>query len=216
MDWRSVVTVLGLLLAGVALAILLAGPSTQQLEDVAQQWFTALQQRDYQALARYDLHAPDSRQGEAFEAFRRKIERLLDAYEVQRDQGSLTPDPEGRMIARAAMLGAGTYWETVAVLGDLRRAPVLRIHVNFGYGEIYYGALPRGATVYLLGWPLGKIYPIRLGTGERRKMTILDHLDMEVHFRRVHPVVAGDAPYKVERLVWIESSAEYRTVEWIF
>ncbi|MDQ7007762.1 MAG: hypothetical protein Q9Q40_11055 [Acidobacteriota bacterium] len=215
MDLRSLVTMAGLLLAGIALAAILAGPSTQELEDVAQQWFRDLQQRDFDDLAHYDLHAPAERSGRDFEAWKRRIGTLLDTYERQRDQGSFEPDPEGRMIARAAMLGAGTYWETVAVRGG-RDAPVLRIHLNFGYGEIYYGDLPRGATVYLMGWPLGKMYAIRLGTGEARRMTILDHLDMDLHFRRVPPAVAGDSRYKVERLEWIESSAEYRTVEWLF
>lgn len=215
MNWRSVTAVIVLVVAGAAFYLVFRGPTKQELEDVAERWFHAQLERNFEELAKVDAQAPVEREGPAYQEWVAQVSRLLDEYEKERDEGHFEPDPAGRKIARATMVGGGTYWQTVAVEGT-RDEPVLRIKLNFGYGEIYYGSLPRGSTVYLLGYPLGVVHAIVLGTGEEHEITILDHLELRVKLARAEDRAPGDAKYKVEAIEWIPESAQYRSVKWLF
>jgi hypothetical protein len=199
----------------VALGQALIGPGTDEFEQVAQQWFVAIHERDFQKLARYDANAPADREGRAFEAWKRQVQRILDAYEREREQGHFEPDPTGYKLVRATMLGRGTYWETLGLAEDPPDR-VLQIRLNFGYGKIYYGSFPRGTTVYLLGHPLGRIYSIELGHARERQLDVLEHLVVNVRFERVEARLPGDARYQVSEATWVPESAEHREVEWIF
>jgi hypothetical protein len=199
----------------VALGQALIGPGTDEFEQVAQQWFVAIHERDFQKLARYDANAPADREGRAFQAWKRQVQRILDEYERDREQGYFEPDPTGYELVRATMLGRGTYWETLGLAEDPPDR-VLQIRLNFGYGKIYYGSFPRGTTVYLLGHPLGRIYAIELGNAQKRQLDVLEHLVVNVRFERVEARLPGDARYQVSEATWVPESAEHREVEWIF
>ena len=207
--------VIACLLSVAALGKALLGPGADQFEQVAQQWFVAIHERDFQKLARYDANSPAARQGAAFEAWKRQVLRILDEYEQEREEGSFEPDPTGYKLVRATMLGRGTYWETLG-LAQEGRDRVLQIRLNFGYGKIYYGSFPRGTTVYLLGHPLGTVYSIELGHAERRQLDVLEHLVVELRFQRVEARLPGDARYQVDAARWVPDSAVHRQVEWIF
>jgi hypothetical protein len=202
-------------LSVVALGQALLGPGVDEFEQVAQQWFVAIHERDFEQLARYDAHAPADREGRAFQAWKHQVSRILDDYEQERDAGSFEPDPTGYKIVRATMLGRGTYWETVGLFED-GEARVLRIRLNFGYGKIYYGSLPAGTTVYLLGYPLGTVHAVELGHARERKLDVLQHLTVDVRFERVEARLRGDARWQVSRLRWHPDSAEHEQVRWIF
>lgn len=215
MNWRSVSAVVVLVLAAGGFYLVFRGPTKPQLEDVVEQWFHAQLERDFEELAKVDAEAPVEREGPAYQAWVGQVSQLLGEYEKERDEGHFEPDPAGRKIARATMVGGGTYWQTLALEGT-RAEPVLRIKLNFGYGEIYYGSLPRGSTVYLLGYPLGVVHAIELGTGKEHEITILDHLELRVRLIRARNRAPADAKYKVEKVEWIPESAQYRTVKWLF
>lgn len=191
------------------------GPTQAEAEEIAQSWFTALVEHDYQSLAKVDLHAPPERQGAGFDAWSSTVETRLALYEDARDSGHFETDDLGYAIARATLVGGGTFWETV-LFERSRHTPVLTIRLNFGYGEIYYGDLPRGTTVYLLGYPLGSVRPIVLGGGNSLEMDVLEHLDLRVFFMRAEQAGDGDSRYKVERVEWIPESAQHQVVNWYF
>jgi hypothetical protein len=199
----------------VALGQALLGPGTDEFEQVAQQWFVAIHEGDFQQLARYDANAPVDRQGPAFEAWKRQVRGILDEYEREREQGRFEPDPNGYKLVRATMLGRGTFWETLRLVED-GEDRVLQIQLNFGYGKIYYGSFPRGTMVYLLGYPLGKIYAIELGNAQRRRLDVLEHVAVNVRLERVEARLPGDARYQVSEASWVPGSAVHEQVEWIF
>ncbi len=188
---------------------------SRTLATTANRWFIAIHERDFQELARVDASAPPDREGDVFETWKRQVEGVLARHELDRDRGVLEPDPQGYRLVLATKLGRGAFWEEVGRVDD-EEGPALRIRINFGYGEVNYLPLPPGTTVYLLGWPLGTIHPVRLGEGRTHEMEILEHLDCLVHFRRVEPLVAGDATYKVGRIEWLPDSAVHRSVSWVF
>mgnify|MGYP006302208549 CR=1 FL=1 len=202
-------------LSVLALGQALVGPGVDEFEQIAQQWFVAIHERDFEQLARYDAHAPAAREGRAFEVWKRQVSRILDEYERQRDSGAFEPDPTGYKIVRATMLGRGTYWETVQLLED-GEDRVLRIRMNFGYGKIYYGSLPAGTTVYILGHPLGTVHAIELGHARERELDVLQHLKVELRFEQVEARLPGDARWQVSRLRWLPESAQHEQVRWIF
>lgn len=188
---------------------------TRTLTATANTWFVAIHERDFPGLARVDASAPPEREGPVFDTWKRQIEGVLTRHEIDRDRGVLEPDPQGYRIVLAAQLGHGAFWEVVGREDD-DEGPSLRIRINFGYGEVNYLPLPPGATVYLMGWPLGTIYPVRLGEGRTHEMEILEHLECRVQFRLVDRLVAGDADYKVSRLEWLPETAVHRSVSWVF
>ncbi|RMG45087.1 MAG: hypothetical protein D6718_08430 [Acidobacteria bacterium] len=206
-----------------ALAALAAGlaaapgcaPARPVLEKTAGRFFAAVQKRDFAELARVDASAPPERKGPVFHTWKRQVRGVLDSYESMREEGRLEPDPSGYLVVRATMLGAGTYWETVSLRGG-RRAPVLRIRLNFGYGEIPYGTLPAGTEIFLLAAPLGTIHRAVLGQGAVHEFDVLEHLDVEVSFARPELVAPGDEKLKVSRVTWLPDTARSRHVRWIF
>ena len=208
---------------GLLVAALVAGAGSgcridddsRTLATTANRWFVALHERDFQELARVDASAPPDREGDVFETWKRQVTGVLVRHEIDRDRGVLEPDPQGYRLVLATQLGHGAFWEEVGREDD-EEGPALRIRINFGYGEVNYLPLPPGTTIYLLGWPLGTIYPIRLGEGRTHEMEVLEHLECVVHFRRVEPLVPGDAVYKVSRLEWLPETAVHRSVSWVF
>ncbi len=203
------------------------GVPVQRLERNAGVFFAALHQAtDPEApveraddawwrLASVDAAAPGEREGRAWENWKQQVLAAVRRYERERDEGRMTLDPHGYTIVRATMVGRGTYWETVGREGT-KEAPVLRVRLSFGYGEIWYGSLPPLTHVYLLGWPLGTVHHIQIGLGRTYTMDVLDHLDLLVHFRRVEPRRPDEATWKVERVTWDPESAVHRRVEWTF
>ncbi|UCF66636.1 MAG: hypothetical protein JSV80_12700, partial [Acidobacteriota bacterium] len=189
--------------------------SIRELERVASGWFDAVQQRDYERLARFDDSAPLEREGPVFDAWSAQLDALLDRYEAERDAGAFEPDPHGYLVVRATMLGAGAFWESVSREGDGNQ-PELVIRLNLGYGEINYGTLPPFTTVYLLGDPLGTVHAIVLGEGRTHEIDILEQLMLRIGYARPEALAAGDEPIKVARLAWIDSSAVHRHVRWTF
>jgi hypothetical protein len=208
------------LLAAAALSVFslgksLIGTGQDELERIVQRWFVAVHEEDFETLARYDATAPAARQGRAFETWRRQVLGILYRYESQRESGLFEPDEQGYKLTRAVMLGRGAYWDTLELLKD---GPdrVLRIRVNFGYGGIPYGSLPRGTVVYLLGYPLGTIYSIELGTGREYELDVLEHLVLDVRLERVEDRVSGDALYQVAGISWLPERAVHEEVSWYF
>jgi len=208
---------LALSAATIAASLALAGcaPPRPLLEKTCGRFFSAVQRRDFHELAKVDATAPPEREGPVFETWKRQVLRLLLRYERQRETGRLEPDPNGYLIVRATMLGAGTYWETVERRGSAAE-PVLRIRLNFGYGEIPYGSLPPGTEVFLLGAPLGTVHRIVLGRGEVHELDLLSHLMIDVRFRRPELTAPGDERYKVAAVAWLPESAVTEHVRWIF
>jgi hypothetical protein len=199
-----------------ALAVAACGaPGERTLRQTAHRWFAAIQERDYQELAKVDASAPADREGPAFEAWKRAVRAALERHEVDRDRGVLEPDEQGYRLVRAMQLGRGAFWEVV----DLRQGesgPILRIRVNFGYGEISYWRLEAGSTIYLLGWPLGTVHAIELGRGKAHEIDVLEHLDVRVYFTEDEAALPGDAAYKVRRVEWVPDSAVHESVRWVF
>jgi hypothetical protein len=193
-----------------------AGPTTNELEAVAARWFEAIHARDFEQLARYDLSAPIVREGPMFAAWTRAVEGVLRSYERQRDDGVLEPDPQGYQLVEAVQLGRGAFWETLGRGRTDEGRPVLRIRVNFGYGDVNYLTLPAGTTVYLLGHPVGTLHAIQLGRHQRLELDVLEHMDFRVVYGRAEGDVEGDAPWKVDRIEWVPASAVHREVRWIF
>ncbi len=212
---EKTVIVAAVVLAAVFGWMLLAGPDQGELEDVAQAWFRALQAHDLEELARYDAAAPAEREGALYDAWYSEVEAAIRRYETGRDVGRFDPDPTGYAIARASMLGGGTFWETL----DARRVSgelVLRIKLNFGYGEVYYDALPRGTTAYLLSHPLGTVTPIVVGSGETYQFDVLEHVELVVHLVQAPHRGEDEPAYKVSRVEWDPDSVEHGVVSWIF
>ena len=191
-------------------------PGADTLNRIAGRWFSALHARDYQKLALVDATAPPERDGEAFAAWVRGIEEILQRYERERDGGTFHIDEVGYALVRAAMLGKGTFYEAVGVSGSAE-TPVLHLRLTFGYSEIPLHTFPRGTTVYMLGNPLGVIHPITIGRDSRRGLEVLDHIELLVLFAHGEEnTVEGDLPYKVERIAWLPDSAVYHEVTWEF
>ncbi|RMF71750.1 MAG: hypothetical protein D6738_13230 [Acidobacteria bacterium] len=211
------------LLRRAAMAVLLVsalagcGPDndSRTLAAIANRWFVALHARDFAELARVDASAPPVREGPVWQTWTRQVEGVLARHEIDRDRGVLEPDPQGYRIVLATQLGHGAFWEEIG-REDGPEGPALRIRINFGYGEINYLPLPAGTTVYLLGYPPGKIYPVRLGEGRTHEMDILEHIECIVRFRRVERIVPEDETFKVDRLEWLPETAIHRRVSWVF
>jgi len=68
----------------------------------------------------------------------------------------------------------------------------------------------------LLGYPLGVVHAIELGTGKEHEITILEHLELRVKLIRAKKRAPRDAKYKVEKIEWTPESAQYRSVKWLF
>jgi hypothetical protein len=198
-------------------------PPPQAVTGALAGWFEAIHERDYERLARYDGSAPSDRSRmeeqmppTAFDEWVAGVEAALAAWERDRDRGVLDPDPGGYALVRATLLGRGVFWQ----VGDRREADGgfdVEIKLNFGYGEIPYGTLPAGSTVYLLGYPLGTVYPIVLGEGQEHELDLLEHA--WVTARLVEPAgepVPGDSPLKVRSLAWSTREPEHERVRWIF
>ncbi len=213
-DWLGWLCV-GLLVIGGGAYLLLGGPGQEHAEEITRAWFAALQAGDYRALAHVDATAPGFREGPSFEDWTSEVSRRWSRYEKERDEGRFTIDPQGYALVRACLLGSGTYWEAVSYQRD-RTYPELIIRLNFGYGEIFYGSLPRGTTVYLLTYPLGTVKPILLGRGVPVSMDVLDHVDLRVQLKRISPRVEGDETFRVARIAFVPDSAQHRRVEWMF
>ena len=192
------------------------GADDRVLQGTLSDWFEALHEDDFEALARVDASAPLDREGSFFVAWSRAVERTFEEYERERDTGTFEPDPQGYRIVRAALLGRGAFWEQVS-RSETDEGILLTLRINFGYGDINFRRLSPGTTIYLLGYPLGSVHRIVLGRGERREMEVLEHVEVEVLFVEDPDTrVEGDARYKVARLTWIPESAEHRTVLWEF
>ena len=186
------------------------------LQRTLSDWFEALHESDFEALARVDASAPLDREGEFFRAWSRAVERSFEEYERARERGTFECDAQGYGIVRAALLGRGAFWEQVERRAT-REGILLRLRINFGYGDINFRTLSPGTTIYLLGHPLGTVHRIVLGRGERREMDVLEHLEVEVLLVDDPEIrVEGDARYKVSRLTWLPETAEHRTVLWEF
>lgn len=207
---------LTILVALAALASCAGGADDRVLQGTLSDWFEALHESDYEALARVDASAPLDREGAFFAAWSEAVERTFEEYERERDEGFFEPDPQGYRIVRAALLGRGAFWEQVS-RSETDEGILLRLRINFGYGDINFRTLSPGTTIYLLGHPLGSVHRIVLGRGERREMDVLEHLEVEVLFVDDPDTrVEGDARHKVARLAWIPESAEHRVVLWEF
>lgn len=178
-------------------------------------WFQAIHDRDFERLARYDAAAPIARDGEMYDAWVRAVEGILDAHLVTRDAGRLEPDEKGYRLVVAAQLGRGAFWERLA-LETGPDGPKLIGRITFGYGEINYVSLPRGSTVYLLGHPLGTIFPVELGEGQHYTLDVIETLDFVATFSRPADPVDGDAEYKVDALTWSPGTETHGIVHWIF
>ncbi len=190
-------------------------------EKTLARWFDALQGEDFESLARVDLSAPLERPSEAEPApaewtrWTRAVRDVIERYEAQRDEGRFDVDPRGYALVRATRVGRGTFWQVERVEGRAD-APVLVLGLNFGYGEIPFGSLPRGTTVYLLGDPLGTVHPIVLGRGKRHEITVLEHAWLTARLARARPSVPGDAPLKVDSVGWAEAPPRSTRVAWVF
>ncbi len=183
-------------------------------------WFDAVQSLDVTALARVDASAPpgappgaDGEPDEAYEEWAAGVREAIEQFETERDGGSFTADPRGYALVRAAGLGRGAFWQVErSRRADGAREVVLR--VNFGYGEIPYGSLPPGTTVYLLGHPPGTVHVIELGRGRRVQMDVLRHAFFRA--RLVRRPGADGPGFAVESLAWAHDPPAHAVVDWIF
>lgn len=186
------------------------------LESIAYEWFDALHAGELERVAQFDASAPSVREGATFHEWAHGVRAEWKFYEQERGQGIVTLDRRGYRLVRAAMLGRGTFWE-VSGREINSQSPALRLRLNFGYGEVNFGQLPLGTTIYMMGHPLGTIHQVSLGRGVRHDFAVLEHLSVLLEFELTdQQSPPGDAPYKVRRAAWIEGTAEYRDVSWMF
>lgn len=208
----------------VVLAVVLSAScgAGDDAETVLAAWFDAVQSGDPLGLADVDASAPAdrTRAGEGqpptpFDAWAAGVTEVLARFEQERDEGRFTIDPRGYALVRAAGLGRGAFWQ-VERRGRREGRDELLVRINFGYGEIPYGSLPPGTTVYLLGHPPGTIHAIELGRGRRVQVDVLEHAYVRATLRRRG---AGGEPGRgpaVEQLAWADRPPGHGVVDWIF
>lgn len=192
-----------------ALSLLACRGDAEEVRTIAA-WADALHARDFARLAAFDGRAPQEGEAE-FEAWVDRVERVFREYEEQRDRGRVNVDPDGYMIPLTTRMGRGTFWETTRLSRDGSLTAV-ELRLNFGYGDIAYGNLPRGTTVFVLTEPLGSVESIVLGRGRVHEMSVLEHLDLRVDLTRT----GGEDRPQVTGMSWIDRSAVYRSVSWVF
>jgi len=192
-----------------------------EAEKALARWFDAIHGPDYVQLARFDLGAPLERPSDdqpvpaAWTLWTAGVQGAIDRYEAQRDSGHFDVDERGYALVRATRVGRGTFWQVERAEGPAD-APVLLLKLNFGYGEIPFGSLPPGTTVYLLGHPLGTVHPVVLGRGETRRLTLLEHAWLSARLGPAARAAPGDARLKVKRIGWADVPPETARVSWVF
>ncbi len=206
-----------LMLAAFALTSCRWGPpSRRELLVIASAWFTAVQERNFDRLAHFDANAPPAGDP-AFAAWKDKVNQILDRTEAQKLEGHWTPDETGYALVRQTLIGAnpGTFWGAPGREGTFD-APVLIIRATFAYDELAQQHLPEGTVAWIQGHPVGTVYRLVIGRGEKRQVDILDSVRMKVHFVRVPNPGKNDPPYRISRLELIEGSDKHRLVTWVF
>ena len=193
------------------------GGSRPELMQVAGGWFTAIQERNFERLARYDANAPRDPASPDFAEWTRKVAQTLDRYELQRLAGAWQPDETGYAVVRATLIGAnpGTFWGAPGVEGA-REAPVLIIRASFAYDEVGEQGLPEGTVVYAQGFPVGKVHRLVIGAPDKPQVDLIDSIEMKVHFERVRAPGDKDPHFRVRRIELLEDTAKHRLVTWVF
>lgn len=188
----------------------------RELMETAGAWFTAIQERRFDLLARYDASAPKAGTPE-YDRWRDEVNAILDRYEAQKLEGTWRPDPTGYALVRAMLIGAnpGTFWGAPGREGDLAE-PILIVQPWFAYDELAEQGYPPGTKVFVQGYPVGKVHRLEMG-GEQREVDILDALRLRVYFRRNSEAGQLNEPdYQVVRAEMIEGSAKHRLVRWVY
>ncbi len=152
-------------------------------------YFTAINKKDYKALSE-NLYLYDTllnrfgEEGASKIEFKKIIDKILDEYKNELEQGELHFDPYGIKATKIMGLGKGFYYLTVKYEMNNQNGYIILKH-SFSYDKFDYSIYPIGTQLFFLGCPVGKVYKIIRGeTYKKNTRFYLKEIQTKWYFKR--------------------------------
>lgn len=203
--------------------LLLAGCTTERSPRECLVEFTrAIQDRDAATLFCLSAGAAGSDSlGADPEARRDGFERWFEAellvYEEARDEGAIELTGHGVRLTKLFALGRGTFYQEVthSVVGG--GGLLLRTRLNMAYSQIDLSGLSPGTTFYLAAVPVGRVVPVVVPAEAKEiSVEVLESVMVDWTLLREEAVDGCLAGYKIATVEPVESSAQTRSLTWLF
>jgi hypothetical protein len=210
------------MLAGSALLATACAPAAPTPVEVLEDYYDAVQQRDFDRLycllagaaESVELGATGAERRTGFESWARAH---YDVYETGRDDGRVELDEQGLALVKLFSLGRGTYLTHEPPRAAGPDARIVESRVRFGYAHIDLSHFSPGTTLYVCGAPVGRVHPIRIpsGTGEV-SLDVLDTVTLEWTLVRVPATEACPGGWAVAAGAAVDGSEQTVEVTWAF
>jgi len=134
------------------------------------------------------------------------------AYEKTRRSGSVTFSEDGVELIKLAILGRGGYFKVHDVIHESHRLQFQTL-VKPDYISINYidpSELPKGAILYLLEAPLGRVLALRPGKAQGPERSVLESIELSWLWT---PHALGSAEWCLESVMPITSTVKFRKLQ---